>query len=60
MTHARNAFRDMVASDDLELNNRRLGEICVILGEAVKFAEALHRDFAAFEAVVKARGESDD
>jgi hypothetical protein len=33
-----------VASDNIALNNRRLGEVCMILAEAVKVAGALYDD----------------
>ena len=48
-THARNQFRDMVRSDDLAANAEMLANVTGTLAECVKFAEALHGDFAAFD-----------
>jgi hypothetical protein len=46
--HARNTFRDLVRSDDLAVNAALLANLTGTLAECVKFAEALHGDFAAF------------
>lgn len=56
VTGARNSFREMVASDDLEAKKRELAVICVLLSEAVGFTAALHATFAAFETCEGARG----
>ena len=50
VTHARNAYREMVASDDLEVNARLVGEIRLMLSEGMKAMAGLHETFAAFGA----------
>ncbi|MDP9259477.1 MAG: hypothetical protein M3Q31_23405 [Actinomycetota bacterium] len=48
--HSRNAFRETVASDDLEANAARIGEIVTLLGPIARIAQSLHATFAEFEA----------
>ncbi|MDP9255635.1 MAG: hypothetical protein M3Q31_03630 [Actinomycetota bacterium] len=55
-THARNEFRDRVLSEDLVRNVQTIANITLTLGECVKFAEALHVDFMAFEARLREGG----
>jgi hypothetical protein len=46
--HARNAFRDLVRSDDLAVNAALLANLTVTPAECVKLGEALDGGFAAF------------
>ncbi len=47
--HSRNAFRETVASDDLEENAKRIAEIVTLLGPIERIAQTLHATFADFD-----------
>jgi hypothetical protein len=54
--HARNAFREIVSSDDQAVNAARVGEIRSLLEPIARIAEALHSTFADFDASLRERG----
>lgn len=56
VTHVRNAYRDLVASDDLSANDAAVAEITAMFGPIVEIAQALQGTFIAFDAEIKARG----
>jgi hypothetical protein len=55
--HSRNAFREIVASDDLIANAERVGQITSLLLAIARIAESLHATFADFDATLRDRGE---
>jgi hypothetical protein len=55
--HSRNAFREMVANDDLIANAERVGQLTSLLEPIARSAESLQTTFADFDATLRDRGE---
>jgi hypothetical protein len=54
--HARNAFREIVTSDDQAANAARVGEITSLLEPIARITEAPHSTFADFDVHLQERG----